>query len=147
MGMFDKIKCKMPLITIDEVTGARVDWSNHQYQTKDTPNQFLDQYEIREDGTLWVEEYDVEDQSDPNAEDFAKFLGCMTRVNKRWVQLYDVKGEVRFYDCLSWSNEKPDDSGWIEWSAYLVKGVVSQIQLIEYRKPKLGSPPSKEVQT
>lgn len=55
MGMFDTLRCKYPL----PVTGA----SDLVYQTKDTPAQWLDYYEIREDGTLWHEAYDTEDQS------------------------------------------------------------------------------------
>lgn len=56
MGMFDDIKCKYPL----PLNGA----NDLVYQTKDTPAQFLDKYEIREDGTLWHENYDIEDQSE-----------------------------------------------------------------------------------
>lgn len=39
MGMFDNIKCAM-------VPAG-------EYQTKDTPVQYLDNYEIRADGSLW----------------------------------------------------------------------------------------------
>ena len=73
MGMFDELKCKYPL-PIDGL-------SERIFQTKDTDSQFLDCYEIREDGTFWHEEYDIEDHSDHNAEGLEKFLGCMTRVN------------------------------------------------------------------
>ena len=34
-------------------------------------------HEIREDGSLWREEYDIEDHSDPNAEGLERFTGCM----------------------------------------------------------------------
>ena len=47
MGMFDDIKCKYPL----PLDGANA----LDYQTKDTDAQNLDNYEIREDGTLWLE--------------------------------------------------------------------------------------------
>jgi hypothetical protein len=45
MGMFDEVRCKYP-IEWPEVQGA--DW-----QTKDTPEQHLAVYEIRDDGTIW----------------------------------------------------------------------------------------------
>jgi hypothetical protein len=41
MGMFDYIK-----------------YRGEEYQTKDTPRQLMDNYEIRDDGTLWYENYD-----------------------------------------------------------------------------------------
>jgi hypothetical protein len=53
MGMFDYVKCHYPL----PVKGAE----DLIYQTKDTPSQWLDMYEIRADGTLWHE-----DRSDPS---------------------------------------------------------------------------------
>ena len=138
MGMFDDLKCKYPL----PKPGA----NDLSYQTKDTPAQFMDLYEIREDGTLWHEDYDVEDHSEatkwqkanPGKElpeelqGLGGICGIMTRVNKRWVQVSEFTGEIRFYDFL-----KPD--GWIEWSAYLVKGKVNQINLIEDRPPNVQS--------
>lgn len=136
MGMFDYITCKYPL----PVSGA----NDLEYQTKDTPNQTLDLYEIREDGALWVQEYDIEDHSEaakwlaqnpgkelPSRLDnfTGKFFGCMARVNKRWKQVLDFTGEIRFYTSLP-----PDHSGWIEWSAYLEGGKVVRLNLIKHRK-------------
>jgi len=77
MGMFDYVRCHYQL----PVEGANA----LDYQTKFAGFPNLDQYEIREDGTVWVEEYDVEDHSDPNAEGLMKLIGCATRVNKRMV--------------------------------------------------------------
>src|ERR1044072_492742 len=116
MGMFDYIRCEAPLPLPDGFSLDCVDDDGRgPFQTKDTPNQFMDQYVIRSDGTLWVEEYDVEDHSDPKAEGIMRIVGCMTRVNKRWVRLYDPKGEIRFYTSLGINH-----TGWIEFSA-LVK--------------------------
>jgi hypothetical protein len=50
MGMFDYLNYK-----------------GHDYQSKDTPNQWMANYEIREDGTLWVEESDGEWIKDENS--------------------------------------------------------------------------------
>ena len=78
MGMFDEIRCLYPLPDGFVPKGGAV------AQTKDTDAQSLDLYEIRADGTIWQEVYDIEDQSDPSAEGLMRYAGCMTRVNKRW---------------------------------------------------------------
>jgi len=76
MGMFDTVKC---LYRTPWPDAKDVEW-----QTKDTDAQCLDNYEIREDGSLWHEEYDPKDRSD-------------TRVNRRWVQEQDVAGQLEIY--------------------------------------------------
>jgi hypothetical protein len=135
MGMFDDIKCRYPL----PVEGANA----LDYQTKDTPAQFCDLYEIREDGTLWREDYDTEDHSEaakwlaanPGKElpeelnGLRSFMGCMTRVNKRWEQVPNFIGELRFYTTLP-----PNHTGWIEWSAYFEGGRVVRLNLVEHQK-------------
>ncbi len=52
MGMFDYLKCKYPLPDASD--------NDLEYQTKDTPAQFLDNYEIRADGSLWHLDYDID---------------------------------------------------------------------------------------
>ena len=116
MGMFDEIRCHYPL----PLKGA----NDKVYQTKDTPAQFMDLYEIREDGTLWYEDYDIEDHSDPNAKGIKKLFGVLSKVNKRWKQV-TITGEIRFYGF------KRKDRGWIEWSAYFENGVIERLNLIE----------------
>lgn len=115
MGMFDELRCHYPLT----VPGA----NELLYQTKSFDAD-LDLYEIREDGTLWHQDYDVEDHSDPNAEGFMRFGGMMTRVRQRWEPV-TLTGEVRFY-----SNLPPDSSDWIEWSASFVDGRLRELHLV-----------------
>jgi hypothetical protein len=81
MGLFDNIRCAMV--------------PDGEYQTKDTPSQFLDNYEIRADGSLWVEIYDVVDRSNPNDRSMA---GCMTRENAKWQRCREFAGSIEFYD-------------------------------------------------
>lgn len=115
MGLYDEIKCYYPL----PVEGA----NNLSFQTKDTDAQYIDNYEIREDGTLWHEVYDIEDRSDKTKEGVERFLGCMTCVNKRWE--HDVyTGEICFYTNIG-------KNGWIEFSAHFVDGKLREINLIE----------------
>ena len=119
MGMYDDIKCHYPL----PVKGANA----LSFQTKDTPNQFCDLYEIRADGTLWHEEYDIEDHSDPNANGIMRLVGCMARVNKRWVQ--DLfTGEICFYSFLDDHNR----TGWVEFAADFLDGKLTGLRIIEH---------------
>lgn len=132
MGMFDDIRCKYPL----PVPGA----NDLDYQTKDTPEQLLDQYEIREDGTLWHENYDTEDHSElgrwmaehpgqeapPEVSGLASISGMLTRVNKRWEPVA-FTGEICFYTSLG-----PNHSGWIEFSAYFIGGKINQLILLKH---------------
>lgn len=115
VGMFDWIKCHCPLPR--EVQTA-------QFQTKDTPAQLLDNYEIRTDGTLWHEDYDIEDRSDPNATGLLALAGWW-QVNHRWRQEKDFTGEIVFYDEV--------DDTWYEFSAYFVNG---KLQHLEQLRPK-----------
>lgn len=75
MGMFDYIHYK-----------------GQQYQTKDTPSQLLDNYELRDDGTLWYEEYEAE--WDENA---SRFGGHLIRHNVRWEHCNEFTGILKFY--------------------------------------------------
>lgn len=122
MGMYDEVRCVYPL----PVPGA----NELMYQTKSFDAPMIDLYEIRADGTLWREAYDIEDRSDPNATGVYRFEGMMTPVNKRWEPMSAFTGEVRFYDWL-----EPD--GWIEWSAYFKDGSLQQLNLIEHT-PDIG---------
>ena len=55
--MFDEVDCQYPLPDGFVPKGGAV------AQTKDTDAQSLDLYEIRADGTIWQEVYDIEDLS------------------------------------------------------------------------------------
>lgn len=140
MGMFDQIVCKYPLPIV---------WANElEYQTKDTPSQFMDNYEIREDGTLWHEDYRIEDRSagskwlaenpDKTRADLPEDLkgfngmsGILTHIPLGWNRIDDFLGEIRFYTSLG-----SDHSGWIEWSGYFEHGQLVRLNLVEYRKPE-----------
>lgn len=88
--MFDNINCEVPL----PVAG----FEGREFQTKDTPNQFLDNYKIDSESQLWVEEYDIVDRSDPTAEGISRIFGRLSRENKRWKMVNDFTGNIKFYD-------------------------------------------------
>lgn len=88
MGLFDEIRCEYPLPGLPDPSGV-------QFQTKSFEC-LLDNYRITREGFLEVEEYEVEDQSDPNAEGFLRFIGIATKVPSGWNQV-DFTGTVNFY--------------------------------------------------
>lgn len=129
MGMYDYIKTKYPL------PSPYGQFQDKIYQTKDTPNQFLDNYTIDENGQLLVEEYDTEDRSDPNAVGLERIIGCMTRVNKRMVNS-NFSGAISFYDAVDERHISGGVSGWIEFAAVFREGIlVGKIELVKYEAP------------
>jgi len=122
MGVFDTLYCKYPL----PIPGM----NDREYQTKDTPAQYCDSYEIRENGTLWHHDHDTEDRSDPKATGIARIIGMATPVNFRWIAI-NFTGEIRFYNTI-------EPGGWIEFSSYFIAGKIQSVTLIEHTpsKPK-----------
>lgn len=112
MGLFDYVRCEYPL----PLEGANA----LEYQTKDTDWPYMERYEIRADGTLWRQFYDVEDHSDKNAEpgSAASIAGCMARVNERWSP-ESLSGAFEFY------TSRGDE--WIEFAALFDKGKLLSI--------------------
>lgn len=155
MGMYDYIVCRYPLPTVPPPWAT----PDQQYQSKSLDCR-MDVYEIRDDGSLWVEDYDIEDRSErakwkakhpgeelPKelAESFLSLAGCMSRVNKRWVKQH-FDGVVEFYHS-NWSSAAygmvftPDgaDHESVTYEATFVDGVVTKIVETEReREPALS---------
>lgn len=115
MGMFDTISVDSKFIGAVDID---------ELQTKSLGCN-LDHYEIRRDGTLWREAYDIEDRSNPEAEGLERFKGMETRVNNRWTCCQNFRGEIVFYG----SNR--GQSRWHEWSALLDDGKLLSIKQIQ----------------
>ncbi len=93
MGMSDEVKIRYQL-PWPEVQGKT--WQSH-----DTPVQGLDQYEIREDGTLWYEACDMRFEDAPQT-----VLGVKVhRDNLRWEQKI-WQGQIECHTGL----EEPEPS-------------------------------------
>ena len=106
MGMFDNIE-----------------YRGRQYQTKDTPEQSLDNYKIEQDQEsghwyLWYEKYDAE-----WVEDEGLFGGCIKQSNQRWVHCSDFDGEIRFYCYRSEEDQE-------EYRALFMDGQMLKIRVI-----------------
>jgi len=106
-----------------------VHFEGNQYQTKDTPHQLMDNYAIYHDGTLWMEEYDVE-----WVEDEGLFGGHIKQSNLRWTWCESFDGLVRFY------REDQDRGGykqdaWIRYEALFMDGRMIKLQQIAGQEP------------
>lgn len=114
MGLFDYLKCEYPL-PVELKKGVRC-------QSKDTPAQWMDTYEIRADGTIWHLDYVLVDRGDPKAEGLDRLCGALHQENKRWVQL-KITGEITF-------GGETQDGEWVTFSTYFVKGKLKEIHLL-----------------
>lgn len=95
-------------------------YNGDMYQTKDTPTQLIDTYEIREDGTLWVECY-----TETWHEDEDSLFGIQVdRKDYYWKFCDDFDGVIKFY--------APGDPGkWIEFKALFMDGKMIKIERID----------------
>ena len=109
MGMFDYIRCELPL------PGNPPEWASN-FQTKDMDS-WMDQYVIRANGTLLNESQPTEDLSD--------FMGTIT--------FYDsnvVASGPGYY------TENGEDARWLTYRALFVHGKLSELALIEDRSER-----------
>ena len=103
MGMFDYIT-----------------YGGTQYQTKDTPDQFMSNYEIRGD-ELWYRK--VESEWIENEDTL--FGGYLEEVSAEWLFLKDFDGSIVFYTSDKESKE------WIEYKALFMDGRMIKIVKVE----------------
>ena len=112
MGMYDYINCEAPL----DVEGME----GRQFQTKDTPAQFLDTYTITADGKLMHEEYDLREEITDKAP-----LGMfLHRDDPRTVHLSDFTGSICFYGFKQEGRGFSDSHGWVSFVALFDDGVL-----------------------
>jgi hypothetical protein len=109
MGMFDYIR-----------------FDGNEYQTKDTPNQLLDNYEIK-DNFLYEETYEAKWID----EEKHLFGGYMEKFNEKWEKCEKFTGEIRFYRHLD-----KDYKIWEEFSAFFVNGEMKKLVKIEENEAK-----------
>lgn len=117
MGMFDYIRCKYPL----PVDGTQ----DLEYQTKDTASQFLDLYEIREDGSLWHEYVERVWRDDNNS----PLGGVMHRVFEEWRPVV-LTGEISFGASYGEENFSGVGDYYVHYSAYFENGYLQRLKLI-----------------
>ena len=104
MGMFDNIQYK-----------------DKWYQTKDTPNQALDNFKIEADQEsgheyLWEEKYEAEYVKDAES----MFGGHIKRDNLRWEKCEKFDGLICFY--------RHENKVWHEYKALFMNGKLIKIE-------------------
>lgn len=109
MGLYDELRCYWPL----PVDGL----SDRIFQTKDLECE-LDLYEIRDDGTLWRQ--CIRYKADEGGNDIP--VTTFARES-------EFTGEVRFYDFWKHRPVNVAAAGWIEFSAYFVRGELQSLNL------------------
>lgn len=108
MGLFDYIR-----------------YEKHDYQTKDTPAQFMELYEIRGD-ELWYKEVERE-----YVEDEDHILGgYLTELSHEWKFCKDFDGLIRFYREDTENGGYKNDA-WIEYRALFMDGKMIKFERIE----------------
>jgi hypothetical protein len=120
MGMFDEITCGYPL-PLPENQGELLgkNWRESRFQTKDF-DCLLDDYCIREDGTLWRQAYVWETTHE----------GRLRRKRGEWRATSEYTGSIRFCDFIYGS--KADY--WVDWSAVFVSGKLTEIKLLTWEE-------------
>lgn len=100
-------------------------YNDHEYQTKDTPAQCLEYYEIRSD-ELWYKKTKREWTEDEGS----LFGGYLKEVSHEWVFCNDFDGGIYFYrentDQGGWKNDK-----WVEYKALFMDGRMIKCERIE----------------
>ncbi len=130
MGMFDYIKCNMPL------PETPVPPPSHGFQTKDTPDQYMTEYTITEDGRLsWkpyrIEEVPKAERPYPDAEDgsLRALCGILRRAESD-AEFVDYHGDIFFY--------AGGKGRWWEYKARFTDGKCEKITLEEFRDQSGG---------
>ena len=120
MGMFDYIvpECKLPITVPDGM----------EWQTKDTPAQFLDTYQITAGGRLVHWAYDIETVPENGRDKYG--LPLFRRVNRRDEDC-QFTGGITFYGCGH------DASIWYALCAVFDKGKLVNMLVVE--QPEKGT--------
>ena len=96
-----------------------IEYKGVQYQSKDTPNQLMDNYKIDPNNMLYVEQYDFiwhEDVNSPNG-----YRG--EKVNHRWSKCGSYEGTINFW--------RIDENGKrIGYSAFIFDGRIVKLELV-----------------
>jgi hypothetical protein len=107
MGMFDELL-----------------WKNNLYQTKDTPEQGLELYEIRGD-ELWYKEVKREYVDDPG-----HFLGgYLQEISHEWKFCDKFDGLIRFYRDIG--KDENDEYIWEEYKALFMDGKIIKLEEVK----------------
>lgn len=149
MGLYDTVRCKLKLPfpkdegLLSEFAGKSIE-SLTSFQTKDL-GRGMGNYEIREDGTLWAEKYDLKYVDDPeyfkkHSELFGATMNHQRAVkhNQTWVPYFVHNKIVRLYEFYSPMNDRYDYTTkfdyWMEYEVTFSNSVVSDSKLLKFER-------------
>jgi hypothetical protein len=128
MGMFDTIIVRKKLPQPKDPKGYT---GSDSFQTKDLENCLL-VYEIRKDGTLWVEQRETKFvEGDKNAKTFSERMGYLETINS-WFEPVKWNSEVVFYDFQQKNGEDQNFDYDIEYRAEFKNGKMTSVKLIKF---------------
>lgn len=132
--MFDTISCKYPLPRpLDTMELENLDFNKLSFQTKDL-GEGMNSYEIKEDGSLWIEKHDYTFvKGDKNAKSVFGRMGHK-EVTKSWTeQVFDFTGTIEMYDFISYLDENSKESNknnyYVEYVVVFVNGKILEVRL------------------
>lgn len=124
--MFDSVVCKYALPMPEEPKGYI---NSIEFQTKDLENGLL-HYEIREDGSLWLEEHEYEHvPGDPKAKFFLDRIGRMKSI-RSWFTQQKITKTIEIYDYMETSGQY---DYWISYDITFIDGYIKHVNLKEFR--------------
>jgi len=125
MGLYDTITCKYPLPMPADPKGYS---GSESFQTKDLENGLLT-YEIREDGSIWLEKVEGDYvPGDNSGKDFWERFGHF-EITKKWWEKVPITDSV---DILDYQTTDGDYDYCIEYKIFFKNGLVSNLELIRF---------------
>ena len=129
MGMFDTIVVLKKLPQPKDPKGYE---GSDSFQTKDLENCLL-VYEIRKDGTLWVEKRETKFvEGNEKAKNFLDRMGHIETVSSWFEQEKHFSGEVLFYDYQEKNGENQNYDYAIDYRAFFKNGKMTSVKLIKF---------------
>lgn len=149
MGLYDTVSCKLKLplpVETDKLSefGSEPIEKLMSFQTK-CLGRGMSHYEIREDGTLWIEKYEIKYVDDPDFEkkyselfDTTYISQKAVRYNETWVPYHVHNQVVNIYEFYSPMNENYEYvhkfDYWVEYNVTFSNSIVSDVKLVKFEK-------------
>jgi hypothetical protein len=126
MGLYDTIKCKFPLpFPKDRQELEKADFNKiFTFQTKNLGKR-MSNYEIREDGTMWIQSFDA-----------VVVNGEYERKNPTWLRYNPHNLVMEIYDlyCAGYEDDlRLKNDYWVKYEVEFRDSVVSNVKLLEFR--------------
>jgi hypothetical protein len=149
MGLYDTIRCKIKLPLpkdeglLSEFGGKSIE-SLVSFQTKGL-GRGMGSYELREDGTLWAEKYDLKYVDDPEySKKYSELFDISTNLQKSvkynitWVPYYVHNKTITIHEFYSPMDERYEYTTkfdyWIEYEVTFSNSIMSDVKLLKFER-------------